>query len=354
MTAAGCARRTALWACGLIVAVSLAAVGGWLLVAQQMKERTIEALGPLGSAQEIDVDFSRIKLSGVRLRAPRGWPATDALRAERILLDVDILAALTHRVHVRDVRVEHYYLSVTRFADGRVQTLDAEAMRHARQETLIDHVWFERGTIELFDESVRKPAYRVLITNARARLDYVHLPALADRTSLSMHGAIRGPSHSGAVTVDGWMVIATRDMETHTTLQGVDIAILKPYLLTKANAVSAATRGTVDLTLDARVHDYRIHAPGTVVIHRLQLADSGNPLDTFLSIPTHAAVAALKNGRDDIKLKFALDGDLHDPQFSLNEDLMKQVAAGFAKVLGVNTEVSRRVPGKPSTKSATR
>jgi hypothetical protein len=133
------------------------------------------------------------------------------------------------------------------------------------------------------------------------------------------------------------MKIANKDSQTHTTLHNIDIATLDPYLLKKAGAKTTVTGGTIDLTLNTTVHDYRIHAPGSIVLNHLQLSDSGDPLDTFLSMPTKIAVAALKN-HDQIKLDFELDGDLRDPKFSLNESLMKKLAAGFAKALGVNAE----------------
>ena len=92
--------------------------------------------------------------------------------------------------------------------------------------------------------------------------------------------------------------------------------------------------------LDATVRNYRIRAPGTFTLHHLQLKDSedGNPLDTFLSIPTNAAVAALKDHHGEIKLKFQLDGDLRDPKFSLNESLSEKLGAGFSKALGVGAQ----------------
>jgi hypothetical protein len=74
------------------------------------------------------------------------------------------------------------------------------------------------------------------------------------------------------------------------------------------------------------------------VLNHLQLSEGGNPLDTFMSIPTKAAIAALKDRRDQIKLDFVLDGNLRDPKFSLNESLSKKLAAGFAKALGVSAE----------------
>ncbi|SAL59384.1 DUF748 domain-containing protein [Caballeronia humi] len=351
--AAAKARRVGTWAVGIVVALLVIAVGGWFFLVHEMKQRIVETLGPLGSVEEIDVGFPQITLSRVRLRGPEGWPTADAMRAERIVLELDLRDALRNRVHLRNVTVDNYYLSIYRSPDGRVRLLpdlkeaaqkaDArandEAIKRANEEKLIDHVSFERGSMEFFDGSVQQQQpYRVLISDARATVDHVHLPALTERTSLSMTGSIKGPSHTGAVTFGGWMVIATKDSQTRTTLRNVDISTLDPYLLKKSGAKATVTGGTIDLTLDAAVRDSRIHAPGTVVLNHLQLSEGGNALDTFMSIPIKAAIAALKDRKEQIKLDFVLDGDLRDPKFSLNESLSKKLAAGFAKALGVSAE----------------
>ena len=49
-------------------------------------------------------------------------------------------------------------------------------------------------------------------------------------------------------------------------------------------------------------------------------------------------IAALKAHNGDITLHFVLDGNLHDPKFKLDESLMTEVRAGFAKALGVSAE----------------
>ncbi|WP_438394494.1 DUF748 domain-containing protein [Caballeronia sp. DA-9] len=348
------AQRLMLWAGAVVVVLLLAAGGGWLYVMHEMKARVIEALGPLGSVEDVDAGYARITLSRVRMRGPQGWPADDALRAERVTLNIDMRSVLTSTLHLRNITVDGFYLSVARFADGRVDLLpnlkqstreaqasSTEAARHAREERLIDHVTFERGAMEFFDESVQKPPYRILISNAHATVDDLHLPALTNPTKLDMTGSIKGPSHTGTVAFNGWMKIASKDSQTHTTLRNVDIATLDPYLLKKVGARSTVTGGTIDLTLDATVQNYTIHAPGSVVLNHLQLSENGNPLDTFLSIPTKVAIAALKN-HDQIKLDFELDGNLRDPKFSLNESLTKKLAVGFAKALGVNAEGAAR------------
>ncbi|WP_321800765.1 DUF748 domain-containing protein [Caballeronia sp. J97] len=347
------AQRGALWAIGIVVALVVLVIGGWLFVVHQMKERILETLGPNGTVEEIDVGFGHVTLSRVRLRGPKDWPASDAMRAERIVLDVDMHSLISKPIHLRSVSVDNYYLSIARSADGRVRILpglketareaDAspdskEREEHAREEKLIDRVSFERGAMEFFDSSVQDPPYRVLIGDARATVDHIHLPALTDRTELSMTGSIKGPSHTGNVTWSGWMIIANKDSQTRATLRNVDVATLDPYLLKKAGAKAAVTGGTIDMTIDATVKNYRIHAPGTLSLNHLQISDTGNALDTFLSIPTKAAIAALKDRKEQIKLDFVLDGDLRDPKFSLSESLSKKLAAGFAKALGVSAE----------------
>jgi uncharacterized protein involved in outer membrane biogenesis len=350
--AASSARRGALWAFGIVVALVVVAVGGWLFVVHQMKERIVETLGPNGSVEDIDVNFGHVTLSRVRLRGPQGWPAPDALRAERVVLDIDMHSLINKPLHLRSVSVDNYYLAIVRSADGRMRLLpglketasqadavpNSKQADHSQEEKVIDRVSFERGAMEFYDESVQKPPYRILISDARATVDRLHLPALDERTDLSMSGTIKGPSHAGSVSWGGWMVIANKDSQTRATLRSVDIATLDPYLLKKAGAKAAVTGGTIDMSVDATVKDYRIHAPGTLVLNHLQISEGGNGVDTFLSLPTKVAIAALKDRRDQIKLDFTLDGDLRDPKFSLSESLSKKLATGFAKALGVSAE----------------
>jgi hypothetical protein len=185
---------------------------------------------------------------------------------------------------------------------------------------------------------VRKPAYKVAVTQASATVDNLHLPALSDPTTVAVNGAIVGPSHTGTVSFGGWIKIASKDSQTTSTLHGVDVVMLDPYLLKKAGAKAQVTGGTVDMTVESTVSNYHLHAPGTLTLHQLQLADSGNPLDTFLSIPTKAAVAALKSRNGDITVHFVLDGNLRDPKFSVNENLLNKLGTGFAQVMGVSVE----------------
>ncbi|WP_028228052.1 DUF748 domain-containing protein [Paraburkholderia ferrariae] len=349
--------RFALVAAIVVAVLVLGALGGLYLLQREAKARVAEALAPIGTAGRIDVAFTltSVELSDVHLKAPPGWPTADSLHAARITLAPDLRALLAHRIHIRDVTVRGFTMNVLRRADGSIQILPnlrsgvenpgappasgaSAPPASLPAEKRIDHVAFEAGEFVFYDRSVSNPPYRVTVSDASATVDNIHLPALAEPTQLSVTGAIKGPQHTGQVSFRGWVRIANKDSQTTTTLRGVDISTLDPWLLRKARTKARVTGGTLDLDLDSTVNAYRLHAPGTITLHQLQLAPSSDPLDTFLAIPTRIAIAALKAHNGDITLHFVLDGNLRDPKFHLDESLTTDLRAGFAKALGVSAE----------------
>jgi hypothetical protein len=345
-------KRWAIAVGGVLLVLIVVAVAALQFAQREVKERIIAALGPLGSAESIDVGLTSVHLTNVVLKAPPGWPAGDPLRADEITLTPDIRDLIAQRMHIRSVVVRGFDIAVLRTKDGGIRLMpnlresingtdDNEASGVAApssREKLVDHISFEQGNFHFYDMTVGPPTFKVTVSDANATVDHLQLPALTDPTNVSVTGSIKGPTHTGTVSFDGWIKIASKDSQTSSTLRGVDVVMLDPYLLKKTGAKTQVTGGTVDLTVDSTVRNYQLHAPGTVTIHHLQLAESGSPLDTFMSIPTQAAIAALKTHNGDITLHFVLDGNLRDPKFSVQESLMTRIGAGFAKAMGVSVE----------------
>ncbi|SOE61937.1 protein of unknown function [Burkholderia sp. OK233] len=345
-------KRWAIAAGGVLLVLIVVAVGALQFAQREVKERVIATLGPLGSAESIRVGLTSVHLTNVLLKAPPGWPAGDPLRADEITITPDIRDLLARRMHIRSVVVRGFDIAVLRTKDGAIRLMpnlrqtingstDDEASSAAipsSREKLVDHISFEQGNFHFYDMTVGPPAFKVTVSNANATVDHLHLPALTEPTNVSVTGSIKGPMHTGTVSFGGWIKVASKDSQTTSTLRGVDVVMLDPYLLKKAGAKAQVTGGTVDLTVESTVRNYQLHAPGTLTVHQLQLADSDNPLDTFMSIPTKAAIAALKTHNGDISLHFVLDGNLRDPKFSVQESLMTRLAAGFAKAMGVSVE----------------
>lgn len=336
---------------GVLLVLIVLVVGAFQFAQREVKEHVIAALGPLGSAETIDVGLTSVHLTHVRLKAPPGWPAGDPLRADEITLTPDIRDLLARRMHIRNVVVRGFDIAALRTKDGAIRLMpnlresvsrsdneDSGAAPSIPREKQVDHISFEHGNFHFYDMTVGPPPFKVTVSDANATVDNLRLPALTEPTSVNMTGSIKGPAHKGTVSFAGWIKIASKDSQTTSKLRGVDIVMLDPYLIKKAGTKAQVTGGTVDLTIDSTVRNYQLHAPGTLTVHNLQLADTGNPLDTFMSIPTKAAVAALKSHNGDITLHFVLDGNLRDPRFSVQEGLMKRIGTGFAKALGVSVE----------------
>jgi hypothetical protein len=337
---------------GTLLALILIAIGAMQFAQQEVKNRVSSALGPLGSADSIDVGLTSVHLTHVVLKAPPGWPAGEPLRADEITITPDVRDLIARRMHIREVVVRGFDMAVLRTRDGSLNLLPnlRESLNRGDQpgsagpapsiprEKQVDHIRFEQGNFHFYDMTVGPPPFKVTVSNANATVDNLHLPSLAEPTNVSVRGSLKGPAHTGTVTFDGWIKVASRDSQTTTTLDGVDVAMLDPYLLKKAGTRAQVTGGTVDLTIESTVRNYHLHAPGTVTVHNLQLAETDNPLDTFMSIPTRAAVAALKTHDGNITLHFVLDGDLRDPKFSVREGILARIGEGFAKALGVSVE----------------
>lgn len=333
---------------GIVLAV--AAAIGLHLAARALKSEVAQALGPDSEVADIVVGWSSIEVRGVRVRAPRGWPAEDTLRADRIVVRPDLLGLFSARLHVPHITIDHAYVSVLRARDGKMRLLPGLLNRQPKTEGAamppftIGTVELRHGVLDFFDATVRTPPYRTRLEQLHARVDDLKLPSLASRTDLQIDGVIKGPRRDGRVSIIGWAELANRNSEIVTKLEGIDLITLQPYLI-KASE-TGVRRGALDLTLKSTVRDNRLRAPGTATLSGLELAPGNSAFGTFMGVPRQAMVAALKNRKGQITIDFLLEGNLSDPNFSLNDSFAKRIGAAIAETLGISIEgLTRGVGG---------
>lgn len=350
-------RRLAIVVAALALLAAFGA-GALHLAARALRAQVVSALGPESEAGAITLGFGRVEIESLRVRAPAGWPVPDALRARRVVVTPDMRTLFSPTVRVSRVTIEQGYLSMLRARDGRVQVLPGSAKGAAggrgapgaageagpareAPAAHIDRLELRDGALEFFDESVRRPALRVSLGDLAVDLEDLRVPSLDARSRLRVAGTVRGAAREGAardgtVSVNGWIVLATRDSELQTRLRGVDLVALQPYLIRTAD--TAVRSGWLDLDLGSTISAGRVQAPGVLTLTGLELAPTGSGSATFMGLPRQAVLALMKDGRDRITLKFSLSGRLDDPRFSLSEDLAARVAASLAQQLGVSFE----------------
>lgn len=330
------------------IAVSTLAVGAALafhFATQALQSRVQGALGPNSQVDDVIVHWSTIEMRGVTVRSPAGWPARDTLRAERIVVTPDLRSLFSAQLHVRKVDVEKPYVSILRSRDGHVHLLpglfkdkSSDEPPSARDQSAdeVGTVMVHDGTVDFFDASIRQPAHLVKLGEIEARLGGIHIPTQSGHIQVKLDGVVKGVQGNGKVAIDGWLDPVTLDSDITTTLTGVDVIALQPYLV-KATETGIKA-GKLDMSLRSRVQGRYLNAPGSITLTGLELDSGDNPLATFMGVPRRAVIASLKDKGDRIVVPFTLAGNLDDPHFSLNENLASHLGGAVAGVLGISVE----------------
>ena len=360
---ASSARRWPLWIAAILALLVLAGIGGRQLATSKLKDKIQEALGPNSEVSRIEVGFSSIEITGIRIRAGKEWPATDELSARRVVVRPDWGALIAKTVRIASIEVEEGYLSMLRRKDGKMVLLPsllgtraaaADAAAHGGLKESSDlmpaihvgHIELSNTAVDFFDASVRQPAHKLRLEKAEIRIGRILLPALTGNTTLQLDGVVKGVQRDGKISINGQVELASKDSEITTRLSGVDLVAFQPYLIKAAE--TGVKKGTLDLDLKSTVKKNRLHAPGAVTLSGLELS-SGK---TFMGMPRDMVVSMMKNKDGKIAVKFTLEGNIDDPRFSLNENLSTRIGSSVAGSLGISLEGLARGVGSAGGSAA--
>lgn len=316
------------------------------LAAGILKAQIEKALGPHGEVKEISVGLSQVEIVGLRLPAPPAgrdketWPAPDLLRAERVQIKPALSDLLSGHIGIASIRIEGAYLSMLRTHDQKLKVLpgltDAppaegkEAPSAPLPEIRIGRVELADGAIEFFDASIQRPPLKLRLEQIDVRVDDIVLPELKAKSGIAIRGVLKGPKQDGTLEITGHAVFASKDSDIKTQLRGVDLLALRPYLMRATE--TGIRHGNMDLDAHSTVKNGHLHSPGTLTLRHLELSGNGS----FMGVSQSAVVGMLKDKNGVISVDFSLDGDLNDPHFSLNEQLLGRVGAGLADALGIS------------------
>jgi len=346
--AAGKGKRWGLIALVVLVVLIAGGIVGFRVAVGVLKGKVVEALGPDSEITGIRVGWASVDVEGLRIKGPRGWPAADTLRAERIAIVPSLRSVLSGQFRVHSITIVRPYLSALRTKDGQLQMIPSlltgatgkgpaagsPAPAAAPRTVTVGRITLSDGVLELFDATVTQPPLRIRLEQIQATVRDVVVPALTGRTGLDLAGVLKGVQRDGTVAIAGWAEIASKDSSLHTTLRSVDLVALQPYLI-KARE-TGVQKGTLDLELQSDVRENRLQAPGKLTISDLELTPAKDAFATFMGVPRDAVVASLKNKDNKIAVNFVLEGDINNPHFSLNEAFTTQLASSMAETLGVS------------------
>ncbi len=333
---------------GALVALLILGGGviGFRIALGIIKGKVVEALGPDSEVRGLALGWSRVELLGLRIKGRPGWPAPDTLRAERVVIVPSLRSLFSGTVRISSITVYRPYLSALRTKDGRLRLIPSLLEQPPRKmrsgtaarptEVAIGRIRLEDGVVELFDATVAQPPHKIRLEQIQATARDVRVPSLKGKTRLEVAAIVKGVKQDGKAKVSGWAEVATSDSSIETELRALDLVALQPFIAKSTSA--QVQKGTLDLTMHSEVSRRRLKAPGQVVISDLQFAPGQDAGATFLGVPRDAVLSFMKGKDNRISLSFVIEGDLDNPQFSLNEALAMRMAAGMANMLGVGLE----------------
>ena len=328
----------------VILALIVGGIIGFRIATGILKGKVVEVLGPGSEVKGIQVGWSGVELHGLRIKGGPGWPATDTLRAERVVIFPSVRSVLTGTVRVGSITVVRPYLSAVRSPEGRLRVvpslLETPAPKGTRPAgapgpaVIISRIRVEDGVLDLFDATVAQPPLKIHLEKIEATIRNVAYPSLTGKSQFDLTAVVKGLQRDGRVGISGWAEMASRDSSMKTELRSVDLVPLQPYISRTSDA--RVQRGVLDLDLHSEVSKNRLQAPGKVVISNLEFAPARSAAETFMGVPRAAVVNFLKGKDNRIAINFTIQGDLNNPQFTFREALATRLAAGLAEMLGVS------------------
>ena len=345
--ATGRGKGWALIALAVVVVLITGGIVGFRVALGVLKGKVVAALGPDSEIKDLRVGWFSLDVEELRIKAPSEWPAADALRAERLVIVPSLRSVLSRQIGVQSITIVRPYLSTLRSTDGPLQVIPGLLARTAGKgepagspaaadpRTLtVGRITLLDGVLEFFDATVTQPPLKIRLEQVQATAHDTVVPALMGTTRFNLAGVLKGFQRDGAVTIAGWAEFATGDSSTKITLRTVDLVALQPYLIKAPE--TGVQKGTLDLDMQSDVSKGRLMARGKLTISGLQLAPARSTFGTFMGVPREAVVASLKNRDNKIVVNFVLEGDVNNPQFSLNETLTTRLASSLAESLGVS------------------
>jgi hypothetical protein len=341
-------KRLTLIALAVIVVLIVGGIVEFGVAVRVLKGKVVEVLGPNSEIRDIRLGWSSVNVEGLRIKGPSGWPAADVLQAERVAVVPSLRSLLSRQYRVRSITIVKPYLSALRTEEGKFLVLPGlltGAASAGQAETLsrpaaayptvtIGRITLEDGVVELYDATVAGPPLKIRLEQIKATMRDMAVPGLKGKSRFEIAGVVKGVHRDGQLKMAGWAEVGTKDSSVKTQLRSVDLVVLQPYLI-KAGE-TGVQKGTFDLDLQSDVRNNQLKAPGKATISDLEFVPAEGGFDTFMGLPRQAVMEFLMRNGNKITVDFALEGDINNPQFSLNQTLTARLAFAMAKALGVN------------------
>ena len=201
-------------------------------------------------------------------------------------------------------------------------------------EVRIDRIRIQKGTIDFEDSKVGDPPSQMKLRELDFEIGDIRYPLASLHSPVELNGKMEGKAQEGSIAIRGWIDVKTMDMEASLEIREIEVKTFEPYYRKRVTAEIES--GTLDMDSRIVVKEKRVDAPGEMDLINLHIKEGGG---NVFWIPAETLVSLLEKKGHRIKAKFHVKGNVENPQFSLQETFLTQVAISLAQALGIPIKV---------------
>jgi len=286
------------------------------------------------TVSEIKVRLTHLAARGIRYEDPRS--KKPLVQIEEVNIYPTLFSFLKGELRIRELRILRpsffFYRSrdgtfVGRKTGGREpkETREGKAYR-----VRIDRVRIQEAAVDFEDRNVEEPPAEIRLRKVDLELRDIQYPFASSHSPVTLKGKMEGPTKEGEIDLKGWIDFNNLDMDTLLKVREIEVKTLEPYYRRRVSAEIESG----DMTMQAKITINKkvIDAPGSLELTRLKV---GGGEGSVFYIPAKTVVSLLKDKGNRINVNFHVKGNLDDPRFSLQENIMRRIGISLAEALGV-------------------
>jgi hypothetical protein len=338
------------WSVGIGIFVVLL-IGGYFVLtfyAVKLVQPSLQkVIGPGFTLEEITLKTTYLSARGIQYEDPQ--LKQKFFQVEEIRVYPSLLSLLKKSLQIKELtflkpsfffhrsregRMVGPWVTTEKESEGIEVSEGIEKKRGESVEVQVDRIRIRNGFIDFEDRKTGDPPSRLRLRDLDFEIRDIRYPLASLHSPVELNGKMEGRTQEGSIGIKGWIDAKTLDMDTSLEIRGIEIKTFEPYYRKRVTAEIES--GTLDMDSKIAVRERRIDAPGELDLINLHIKEGGG---TVLWIPAETLVPLLEKKGHQIKAKFHVRGNVENPQFSLQETFLTQVAISLAQALGIPIKV---------------
>jgi hypothetical protein len=306
-----------------------------------------KVMGPGFTLEKTKLRTTYLSATGIRYEDPDSKQRF--LQIEEIRVYPSLLSLLKRSLHLNELTILQPSFFFYRSREGRmvgpwVTTKKEREEEEVSQEkekksgepiqVQIDRIRIRKGSIDFEDRKAGEPPAQIKLRDVNFEMGEIQYPLTSVHSPVQLKAKMEGKIQEGSIDIKGWIDAKTMNMETSLKVREIEVKTFEPYYRKKVTAEIES--GTMGMDSTIAVKGKRIDAPGELDLINLHVKEGGGMV---LWIPAETLVSLLEKKGHQIKVKFYLKGNMENPQFSVQETFLTQVAIALAQALGIPIKV---------------